>query len=203
MGGVFAILAGLFGLGGIVYHFYKKGAISPVSVPSGTSPDFSATVSGAPNPNKSGIGTAYDGIISQVANTEGADPILLKAIVKKESNFDEEAVNPETTFTLGGVTYGPNDSGGRKALHDFISGGGDPASIGLNPSLGLAQVRVGIGKAFIPGLEAIQLFDPETNLTASARLLKQLAAAGITLDTIDAYNEGQALDRRNLPYRDE
>jgi hypothetical protein len=39
-------------------------------------------------------------------------------------------------------------------------------------------------------------------LEAASALLAQLFAAGITLDTIDAYNVGQNLSVRNLPYRD-
>lgn len=152
---------------------------------------------------QSGIGNSYDALISAIADREGVDPALLKAIIKRETNFDEEAVNPEQTFTIYGTTYAPSSVQGRRRLHDFIVGGGDPSSIGVNPSLGLAQVRFSTGKYFIPGLEAKELFDPQTNLTASARLLRELADAGITLETIDAYNVGQDLSPRNLPYRDE
>ncbi len=159
--------------------------------------------SGASSPQKSGLGNQYDALIKSVAVAEGVEPALLKAIVAKESYFDEEAVNPEKDFVLEGVLYQQYDKTGLKLLHDFIAAGNDPKSIGLNPSLGLAQVRVNEGQSFIPGLQAVELFDPRTCLTASARLLRQLFHAGITLDTIDAYNEGQALHKRKLPYRDE
>lgn len=196
-----AIIIGLGAIGAAAAWFALRRNSASNALPAGTLPTSNPFAT--PLAAKSGIGNEWDQLISLVASREGVDPALLKAIVKKESGFDEEAVNPERSFFLYGKSYGPGDLSGRRALHDFIAGGGDPASIGLNPSLGLAQVRVSIGKKFIPGLDAIQLFDPQTNLTASARLLRQLAKAGITLDTIDAYNVGQDLSPRNLPYRDE
>jgi len=200
---------------GAVAYYYRSKLSSLFQGPAQGQLQFAAdgeqpTAGGAPAPvskPKSGIGNQWDALISAVAGAENVDPVLLKAIIKKETDFDEEAVNPEKTFTINGQTYSPSSSTGRRLLHDFIAAGGDPASIGVNPSLGLAQVRVSTGKFFIPGLEARELFDPQTNLTASARLLLQLHDAGVRLETIDAYNVGQGRvlsgELRNLPYRDE
>lgn len=205
----FLIFVGVAALGGGAYYLKRSGAFSakpPLdNLPLGAREFTSLATPGPaqkPALPKSGIGHQYDAIIADIARREGISPVLLKAIVAKETYFDEEAVNPEQTFTLGGVTYPPSSNAGRQKLREFISRGGDPATIGLNPSLGLAQVRVRTGKHFIPGLDAVELFDPKTNLTASARLLRELLGAGITLDTIDAYNVGQDLHPRNFPYRD-
>jgi len=203
----------LIGIGGTVaalvaYFVWKRGQTAAGPVQAGASAGDVGEVQPVSETEKpkSGIGNQYDALISSVANAESVDPVLLKAIVATETDFDEEAVNPEQSFTLNGVSYSPSDGRGRKALRDFIAAGGDPASIGLNPSLGLAQVRVGNGKHFIPGLQALELFDPQTNLTASSRLLRELVHAGVTLETIDAYNVGQGRvlsgELRNLPYRD-
>src|SRR5260370_3022107 len=197
--GLFAVLAlAVAGVAGyVLWKRRKKASESLQSRGEGGNVDESAKSKSGINEGgtgpkaKSGIGDDYDALISSVATAEGADPVLLKAIVRKESDFDEEAINPERNFTLNVVTYSPSSSEGRKRLHDFIAAGGDPASIGVNPSLGLAQVRVSTGKFFIPGLEARELFDPQTNLTASARLLFQLHDAGVRLETIDGYNLGQ------------
>jgi len=191
------IAAGLAGLGGLAYWLKTRRASSPLPVR-----EFLTSADAPVLKRTSGIGNDYDALILTVAGAEGIDPVLLKAIVKKETNFDEEAVNPEQTFTIYGKTYAPSSLEGRRRLRDFIAGGGDPHSLGINPSLGLAQVRLSTGKHFISGLEPQELFDPQTNLTASARLLRELADAGITLETIDAYNVGQDLSPRNLPYRD-
>src|SRR5260370_13564213 len=213
--GLFAVLAlAVAGVAGyVLWKRRKKASESLQSRGEGGNVDESAKSKSGINEGgtgpkaKSGIGDDYDALISSVATAEGADPVLLKAIVRKESDFDEEAINPERTFTLNGVTYSPSSSEGRKRLHDFIAGGGDPASIGVNPSLGLASVRVSTGKHFMPGLQALELFDPQMNLTLSAKLLRELKGAGITLETIDAYNVGQSRvlsgELRNLPYRDE
>jgi hypothetical protein len=201
---VFALgAAGLFAVIALFLRQKTSSLSTAGGMPMGNAGDLTgAGSSGAGSPQKSGLGNQWDVLIQQVAAAERVEPALLKAIVAKESYFDEEALNPERDFVLNGVSYGQYDSAGTKALHDFIAAGNDPKSIGLNPSLGLAQVRVSEGQSFIPGLQAVELFDPQTCLTASARLLRQLFDAGITLDTIDAYNEGQALHRRKLPYRD-
>jgi soluble lytic murein transglycosylase-like protein len=201
---VIAILAvGAFA-GFALYLRQKSPALSSAGAMQGGIAGGSGSMgnAGAGPSQKSGVATQFDSLIAGVAGAEGVDPVLLKAIIKRESNFDEEAVNPEKDFVLEGVAYAQYDRTGLGLLHDWIAAGNDPASIGLNPSLGLAQVRVGTGKKFVAGLDAAQLFDPQTNLTASARLLRELFAAGITLDTIDAYNVGQSLHIRNISYRD-
>jgi len=204
-----AVLILVAGLGVVAYRYRSK--LAALFQGPGQGPLNSAANDGTDavlvSKVKSGIGNEWDALIAAIADAEKVDPVLLKAIVKKESRFDEEAVNPEQSFTINGQTYSPSSSTGRRLLHDFIAAGGDPASLGLNPSLGLAQVRVSTGKFFIPGLEARELFDPKTNLTASARLLVQLFDAGVRLETIDGYNVGQGRvlsgDLRNFPYRDE
>jgi len=204
-----AVLILVAGLGVVAYRYRSK--LSALFQGPGQGPLDSAANDGTDavlvSKVKSGIGNEWDALIAAIADAEKVDPVLLKAIVKKESRFDEEAVNPEQSFTINGQTYSPSSSTGRRLLHDFIAAGGDPASLGLNPSLGLAQVRVSTGKVFIPGLEARELFDPKTNLTASARLLVQLFDAGVRLETIDGYNVGQGRvlsgDLRTFPYRDE
>jgi soluble lytic murein transglycosylase-like protein len=145
-----------------------------------------------------------DGIIQAAADAAGIPPEVLKAICRRESNFKSDAINPEASYSLNGTSYTSASSAGRAALRAWLLDGNDPAAIGLNPSIGLAQVRVAIARKVLnqPDLSAAQLFVPETNLAASAALLAELYAAGITLDTIDAYNEGQALRKRNFEYRD-
>ncbi len=146
----------------------------------------------------------FDEQIESAAHSYGIPPHVLKAIVRRETNFEPNAINPEHSFTLDGVTYSAENRTGRNRLRDFIVSGGDPASLGLNPSIGLAQVRVRTAQNVLrsPRITAAALFNPVTNLSAAAALLKELFAAGITLDTIDAYNVGQDLSPRNLPYRD-
>jgi len=150
----------------------------------------------------SGVHTEYDALIADAANAAGVDPIVLKSIVAVESGFNPNSINPEKVFSINGVTYSRDDAKGRAALVAWIKNGGSTDSIALNPSCGLAQVRVGIARTFIAGVDAIDLFDPQICLEAASALLAQLFAAGITLDTIDAYNVGQNLKVRNLPYRD-
>ncbi len=146
----------------------------------------------------------FDQQIESAASSYGIPPHVLKAIVRRETNFRPNEVNPGKSFTLDGVTYSAANSTGRSRLRDFILSGGDPASLGLNPSIGLAQVRVGTARKILrsPRLTASALFNPAINLAAAAALLRELFDAGITLDTIDAYNVGQDLQPRNLPYRD-
>ena len=146
----------------------------------------------------------FDVLIAEVARRLRVPPSLLKAIVHQESGFNPQAINPERTFALDGVNYGPNSRKGRAELRAFILAGGNPLKLSprVNPSIGLAQVRIAIARAFIPGVSAKLLFNTTTNLTASASLLRELLNAGITMDTIDAYNVGQDLKPRNFPYRD-
>lgn len=150
----------------------------------------------------------FDPLIADAASRQGIPPHILKAIVAKESGFNPDAINPESSFILDGVTYSPGSSQGRGQLRDFLKSGGSLSSVRrisgrqLNPSIGLAQVRVSTARKFILGVQAFELFNPVTNLTAASELLRELFSAGITLDTIDAYNVGQDLSPRNLPYRD-
>src|SRR5262249_3308750 len=99
--------------------------------------------------------------------------------------------NREQDFILDGVTYGQNDSNGRALLVAWIKDGNDPASIGLNPSCGIAQVRVSNGKKFIAGLDPWDLFDAGVCLQAAAYLI---AADGTTLDTAVMYNAWQGMN---------
>ncbi len=196
------IIAGLALAGaGIVYYFSTR--TKPEGLPGETVSAPEETTQVPSLPAKSGLGNDFDDLIRTVANAELVSPAILKAIVAKESFFDADAINPEKNFTINGVTYPQYDKRGQGVLRAFIKEKEDPLTLGINPSLGLAQVRVTIGQKMIPGLDAWELFIPQTNLTASGRLLRELLDAGITLDTIDAYNVGQGLRIRNLKYRDE
>jgi soluble lytic murein transglycosylase-like protein len=231
--GVLLFLGGLGGVAAAVYFAYRKNAAfrgtvqnffelpgvrkvfdlpaARPSVPAGPSVSLPPATGGiplavaGPRPagKHSGEGLRWDAMIRDIAGREGISPILLKAIVRKESFFDPMAINPETSFTFDGTRYASSSRTGRAKLTQYIMEGHDPGKLGLNPSIGLAQVRIRIAKSFVAGITARDLFDPGMNLTASARLLRQLQGAGITLQTIDAYNVGQDLDPRNFPYRDE
>ena len=157
---------------------------------------------GANAPPPSGVAMQWNALIAQAAKAAGIDPVLLKAIVATETGFRPDAINPEQDFILDGVSYGQNDENGRRLLVAWIKDGNDPASIGLNPSCGIAQVRVSNGKKFISGLDPWDLFDPATCLQAAAYLIQ---SDGTTLDTADMYNVGHGLNWfrgvRNAPYQ--
>ncbi len=202
--GVLAALA----LVGVValYLLYKSASESGFAAAGvgdgsgGASVDSSAD--GTDTPLPSGVASQYDTLIGQAAKAAGVDPVLLKSICAVESGFNPDSINPEQGFTLNGVTYGQYDRAGQKLLVAWIKQGNDPATIGLNPSCGIAQVRVSNGKKFISGLDAWDLFDPATCLEAAAYLL---ADDGTTLATADMYNVGHGLNWlrgvRNPPYQ--
>jgi hypothetical protein len=150
----------------------------------------------------SGVAMQWNDAIAQAAAAAGIDPALLKSIVATETGFNSDAINPETGFTLNGVTYAQYDRAGQRALVAWIKDGNEPATIGLNPSLGIAQVRVGNAKKLINQLNAWDLFDAATCLEAAAYLIRD---DGTTLDTADMYNVGNgtnwARGVRNVPYR--
>jgi hypothetical protein len=145
----------------------------------------------ANTPPPSGVAMQYNPLIAQAAKAAGIDPVLLKAICATETGFRPDAINPEQDFILNGVTYGQNDANGRRLLVSWIKDGNDPASIGLNPSCGIAQVRVSNGKTFIRGIDAWDLFDPSICLQAAAYLIRD---DGTTLETADMYNVGHGLN---------
>jgi hypothetical protein len=158
--------------------------------------------SGAGKPAPSGVASQYDAAIAQAAQVAGIDPVLLKAICATETGFNPNAINPETDFTLNGVSYAQYDSQGQAILVAWIQAGNDPASIGLNPSCGIAQVRVGNAKKFIQQLDPWDLFDPAVCLEAAAYLI---SSDGTTVATADMYNVGHGLNWlrgvRNAPYQ--
>jgi hypothetical protein len=158
--------------------------------------------SGGSSTVPSGIATQWNGLIAQAAKAAGIDPVLLKAIVATETGFNADAINPEKDFVLEGFAYRQYDREGQRRLVAWIKAGNDPAKIGLNPSIGLAQVRVSNGKKFIRGLDPWDLFEPATNLEAAAFLI---ADDGTSFDTLDMHNVGNgsnwAKGVRNLPYR--
>jgi len=162
----------------------------------------SPSADGASTPPPSGVATQWNDLIAQAAKAAGIDPILLKAICATETGFRADAINPEKDFTLNGVSYGQYDTHGQRLLVAWIKDGNDPASIGLNPSCGIAQVRVGNAKKYIQGLDALDLFDPATCLQAAAFLI---ADDGTTVETADMYNVGHgsnwARGVRNAPYQ--
>ncbi|OQW40309.1 MAG: hypothetical protein A4C66_10770 [Nitrospira sp. HN-bin3] len=144
----------------------------------------------------------FDNLIASFSRSRSVNPAWLKGIIRQESNFNPDAINPEKTFVLYGTSYGANDKAGRKLLLEWIRAGNDPRVLGLNPSIGLAQIRVGTARALGFNVTARDLLDPSQNVQVAASLLAQLTAAGITLETIDAWNVGQDLKPRNFPYRD-
>src|SRR5258708_1675433 len=150
----------------------------------------------------SGVSTQWNAPIANAAAQAGIDPILLKAIVATETGFNPDAINPEKDFILNGVSYKQYDRAGQRALVAWIKAGNEPSTIGLDPSCGIAQVRVSNAKKFISGLDAWDLFDAATCLEAAAYLI---ADDGTTLDTADTYNVGNgtnwARGVRNVPYR--
>src|SRR5229473_1866928 len=159
------------------------------------------TASGGSAPSRSGVAMQWNAAIAQAAAAASIDPAVLKAIVATETGFNPDAINPEKDFVLNGVSYKQYDRAGQRALVAWIKDGNEPATIGLNPSCGIAQVRVGNAKKFIQGLDPWDLFDPATCLPAAAYLI---ADDGTTLDTADMYNVGHGLNWirgvRNLPY---
>ncbi len=152
--------------------------------------------------SSSGVAMQWNAAIAQAAAVAGIDPALLKSIVATETGFNPDAINPEKDFVLNGVSYKQYDRAGQRALVAWIKDGNEPATIGLNPSCGIAQVRVSNAKKFISGLNAWDLFDAPTCLEAAAYLI---ADDGTTLDTADMYNVGNgsnwARGVRNVPYR--
>jgi hypothetical protein len=186
----------------IAYRLYAPGMAFAAEGETGsgggdTPPDASAS-----SRSPSGVATQWTAAIAQAATTAGIDPVLLKSIVAQETGFNPDAINPEKDFVLNGVSYKQYDRAGQRALVAWIKQGNEPATIGLNPSLGLAQVRVANAKKFISDLNAWDLFDAATDLLAAAYLI---ADDGTTLDTADMYNVGNgknwANGVRNLPYR--
>ncbi|HLZ50838.1 MAG TPA: hypothetical protein VKP61_08815 [Candidatus Acidoferrum sp.] len=160
---------------------------------SGGTGEFSAGSGGsdAAKPAPSGVASQYDPLILNAAHEAQIDPVLLKAVCATETGFRVDAINPEKDFTLNGVTYAQYDSEGQALLVQWIKDGNDPASIGLNPSCGIAQVRVGNAKKFIQGLDAWDLFDPKVCLEAAAFLI---SSDGTTVETADKYNVGAGLN---------
>lgn len=150
----------------------------------------------------SGVAMQWNEAIANAAKQAGIDPILLKSIVATETGFNPDAINPEKDFILNGVSYKQYDRAGQAALVAWIKAGNDPASIGLNPSCGIAQVRVSNAKKFVSALEALDLFDGATCLLAAALLI---ADDGTTFETVDMYNVGNgslwARGVRNTGYR--
>jgi hypothetical protein len=198
------VVIGVVVVGGLALLVFANPAFAFAGAGDGGGSDSGgSSADGSDTPPPSGIHPEFDPLIAQAANAAGIDPVLLKAICAEESNFNPDSINPESDFTLGGVHYGVNDRAGRNLLVQWIKAGNDPASIGLNPSCGIAQVRVGNAKKYITGLDAWDLFDPATCLEAAAYLIRD---DGTTYDTADMYNVGHGLNWlrgvRNVPYRD-
>lgn len=163
----------------------------------GQAPD-SSTVS-----PPSGVAMQWNGAIASAAKAAGIDPALLKAICATETGFNPDAINPEKDFILNGTSYGQYDRAGQRLLVAWIKDGNSPSTIGLDPSCGIAQVRVDkIKKFFSSGVDAWDLFDPSICLEAAAFLI---AGDGTTVETADMYNVGHGLNWlrgvRNAPYQ--
>jgi len=195
-----------FGFVGVVALVLLYELLSPTSAFAatgdvGSSSDTGSADSSSTSP-PSGVASQWNDLIAQAAKEAGIDPVLLKAICAQETGFNPDSINPEKDFTLNGVTYAQYDRAGLRLLVAWIKAGNDPASIGLNPSCGIAQVRVGNAKKFIQGLDAWDLFDPATCLEAAALLIE---SDGTTVATADKYNVGNGLNWlrgvRNAPYQ--
>jgi hypothetical protein len=200
--GLIAALA-LVAVAGAYLVFRSMNPDSAFAAAGAAGGDFGgSSADGANTPPPSGVAMQWNALIAQAAAAAGIDPVLLKAICATETGFDPNAINPEQDFILNGAQYGQNDRNGRAQLVAWIKDGNDPASIGLNPSCGIAQVRVSIAKTFISGIDAWDLFDPAVCLEAAAYLIR---SDGTRLDTADMYNVGHgtnwARGVRNLPYR--
>ncbi len=193
-------VAALFAIFKVFNPISAFAAVGDVGSDSGTlSQDNSANNTSPP----SGVAMQWNALIAQAAKAAGIDPVLLKAICAQETGFRADAINPEKDFTLNGVSYGQYDKKGQALLVAWIKDGNDPATIGLNPSCGIAQVRVDkIKKFFSRGVDAWDLFDPTICFEAAAFLI---ADDGTTLDTADMYNVGHgtnwARGVRNAPYQ--
>jgi soluble lytic murein transglycosylase-like protein len=198
------VVIGIVVLGGFAVFLFANPSFAFAASGDGgdSSGDSPSGETSADAPPPSGVHPEFDPLIAQAAKDAGVDPVLLKAICATESGFNPDSINPEKDFILNGVSYGQNDRAGRLLLVQWIKAGNDPASIGLNPSCGLAQVRVGNAKKFISGLDAWDLFDPATGLEAGAYALADM---GATLDTADMYNVGHGTNLargvRNAPYQ--
>jgi Transglycosylase SLT domain len=201
---VFPLLVGLAVLGVVAVVMSKPSALAFAAAGNGgeSSGDTPSgdTSTGAPPP--SGVAMQFNPLIAAAAKAAGIDPVLLKAICAEESGFNADSINPEKDFILEGVSYPVNDRTGRARLVAWIKAGNDPASIGLNPSCGIAQVRVGNARKFIQGLDPWDLFEPATCLEAAAYLIAEM---GFDVSAADMYNVGHGLNWargvRNLPYQ--
>src|SRR5713226_8133021 len=120
-------------------------------VGNGSSSDSAESSNASP---PSGVAMQWNPLIAQAAKAAGIDPVLLKAICAQETGFNPNAINPEKDFTLNGVSYSQYDRAGQRLLVAWIKDGNNPASIGLDPSCGIAQVRVDkIRKFFAAGVD--------------------------------------------------
>src|SRR6266446_6895797 len=107
----------------------------------------SSSADSAPSlPSPSGVAMQYNAAIFAAAQRAGVDPVLMKALTAKETGFNANAINPEKNFTFDGTSYAQYDRAGQRLLVAWIKEGNDPAAIGLNPSLGMMQIRVGNAK---------------------------------------------------------
>lgn len=171
----------------IAYQLYAPGMAFAAEGETGSGGDDTSSDSSGSGSASSGVATQWNAPIAQAAGAASIDPVALKSIVATETGFNPDAINPEKDFALNGVSYKQYDRAGQRALVAWIKDGNEPSTIGLNPSCGIAQVRVGNAKQFIQGLNAWDLFDGPTCLEAAAYLIAQM---GLSYDTLDMYNVG-------------
>jgi len=131
----------------------------------------------------------YDRLIFLASGRQRTLSALLKAIAEHESGQNPLRVNPERAGISESYVLGLIRAGGE--LPDR-----------LNPSIGFLQIRFSTARNLEPGVTAHDLLDVGMNLRVGFKLMDQLQRAGIRLETIDAWNVGQDLEPRNLPYRD-
>lgn len=168
-------------------HF--SGVLAFAGSPDTGTGEEGSSADGTSLPSPSGVAMQWNDAILAAAEQANVDPVMMKSLTAEESGFNADSINPEKDFMLDGVSYGQNDRAGRAALVAWIKEGNDPASIGLNPSCGMMQIRVSIAKQFIRGLDAWDLFDPATNFEAGSYLMRQMGD-GLSYDTADAWNVG-------------
>ena len=149
--------------------------------------------------------TKYTELIRSISNLHGIDPLLLEAMVIKESSGNPWAWNPEPHYRyLWNVktkapfrTLTPEEIKSEKPPKDFPCLAGDPdqewwaqqASWGLLQLMGAVARELGFRGGFIP-----EICDPAVNLKLGAYHLRNRLqwAAGDVSTALAGYNAGTA-----------
>lgn len=125
----------------------------------------------------------YDSMIVSSSQQAGVDPALVKAIMQHESNFDPDAVNPNTSSVRSASV--------RAAIKSAPDGGLQYVSENnLRPDIGLMQLNWNTAKSLQTGLRPVDLFDPRVNINLAVKYISALQKRGMTDQTVYAYNTG-------------